>query len=123
MRIPIENSIYNPLNRVSNNNLDLKKLNNLKLNKVNISRYPIIKLLKKIPNTHSLFDTVIICCNEIVVNAFVNKLIKFDEISKLMLKITSNKEFDQLKYSQPSSINDILKINNRVKNLLHKYIN
>ena len=122
MRIPIENSIYNSLNKISNNHLNLKKLNNLKLHKVNTLRYPIIKLLKNIPNHHSLFDTVIVCCNEIVVKAFIEKLIKFDEISKLMLKIVSNKEFDELKYSLPSSINDILKINNRVKNLLHNYI-
>ena len=122
MRIPIENSIYNSLNKISNNQLNIKKLNNLKLLKVNTLRYPIIKLLKNIPNHHSLFDTVIVCCNEIVVKAFIEKLIKFDEISKLMLKIASNKEFDQLKYSLPSSINDILKINNKIKNLLHNYI-
>jgi len=98
-------------------------LNNLKLNKVNISRYPIIKLLKNIPNHHSLFDTVIVCSNEIIVDAFINKLIKFNEISKLMLKIASNKEFDQLKNSEPSSITDILKINTRIKTLLSKHIN
>jgi len=70
-----------------------------------------------------LFDTVIVCSNEIIVDAFINKLIKFNEISKLMLKIASNKEFDQLKNSEPSSITDILKINTRIKTLLSKHIN
>jgi len=124
MRIPIENTLKNSFNKTSKKkNLNLKKLNNLKLNKVNISRYPIIKLLKNIPNHHSLFDTVIVCSNEIIVDAFINKLIKFNEISKLMLKIASNKEFDQLKNSEPSSITDILKINTRIKTLLSKHIN
>ena len=124
MRIPIENTLNNSFNKTLNKkNLNLKKLNNLKLNKVNISRYPIIKLLKNIPNHHSLFDTVIVCSNEIIVDAFINKLIKFNEISKLMLKIASNKEFDQLKNSEPSSITDILKINTRIKTLLSKHIN
>ena len=124
MRIPIENTLKNSFNKTSKKkNLNLKKLNNLKLNKVNISRYPIIKLLKNIPNHHSLFDTVIVCSNEIIVDAFINKLIKFNEISKLMLKIASNKEFDQLKNSEPSSITDIVKINTRIKTLLSKHIN
>ena len=124
MRIPIENTLTNSFNKTLNKkNLNLKKLNNLKLDTVNISRYPIINLLKKIPNHHSLFDTVIVCSNEIIVDAFINKLIKFNEISKLMLKIASNKEFDQLKNSEPSSITDILKINTRIKTLLSKHIN
>ena len=124
MRIPIENTLNNSFNKTLNKkNLNLKKLNNLKLDTVNISRYPIINLLKNIPNHHSLFDTVIVCCNEIIVDAFINKLIKFNEISKLMLKIASNKEFDQLKNSEPSSITDILKINTRIKTLLSKHIN
>jgi len=124
MRIPIENTLNNSFNKTLNKkNLNLKKLNNLKLDTVNISRYPIINLLKNIPNHHSLFDTVIVCSNEIIVDAFINKLIKFNEISKLMLKIASNKEFDQLKNSEPSSITDILKINTRIKTLLSKHIN
>ena len=124
MTIPIENTLNNSFNKTLNKkNLNLKKLNNLKLDTVNISRYPIINLLKNIPNHHSLFDTVIVCSNEIIVDAFINKLIKFNEISKLMLKIASNKEFDQLKNSEPSSITDILKINTRIKTLLSKHIN
>jgi len=70
-----------------------------------------------------LFDTVIVCSNEIIVDAFINKLIKFNEISKLMLKIASNKEFEQLKNSEPSSITDILKINTRIKTILSKHLN
>ena len=124
MRIPIENTLNNSFNKTLNKkNLNLKKLNNLKLDTVNISRYPIINLLKNIPNHHSLFDTVIVCSNEIIVDAFINKLIKFNEISKLMLKIASNKEFDQLKNSEPSSITDILEINTRIKILLSNHIN
>ena len=45
-----------------------------------------IKLLKKLPNKSSLFETIIVSANDTLVNLFLSKKIKFTDIHKNYLK-------------------------------------
>ena len=54
-------------------NLDINKLNNLNLKSLNKKKFPLIKILNKISNKGSLFETVLISANDELVNLFLKK--------------------------------------------------
>ena len=119
MEIPIFNSI-NSNNSLYNKStiLDLKKMNNLKLSKIDFKRFPVLKILKKLPKKHSLFETVIVSINDFLVENFLKKKIKFIDISKNLLKISNLTDYSKYKYIYPKSVNDILLLNHKIsKNL------
>ena len=56
MEIPIYNTLSNKENKIKKNNpyyLDLNKLNNLILKNVDLKKFPLVKLLKMMPNKDS----------------------------------------------------------------------
>ena len=61
MRIPIFNSIYLQEDKeIKTKKIDLQILNQLNFQKVNTKKFPIIKLINKIPKKDSLFETVLV---------------------------------------------------------------
>jgi 1-deoxy-D-xylulose-5-phosphate reductoisomerase len=123
MEIPIFNSIYGRekyYNKI--NNLDIKKLNDLKLQIVKKNRYPIINVLKIIPNKHSLFETVLTSVNDEVVNEFLKRKLSFNDISKLVIKILKNKRFKKYKVLFPKNIKEIIDLNSEIKLKISKLI-
>ena len=115
MTIPIFNSIYsNNEKKLKSNNLNLSILNNLKFDKVDKKRFPIINLLKKLPEKDSLYETIIVSANDKLVHLFLDKKIKFTDISKNLLKIIMQDEFTRYKYIKPKNVEQILKLNDYV---------
>jgi len=108
MKIPIFNSIYHNDNKmIKSKKIDIKILNNLDLNKVDKKRFPVIKIIKKLSEKDSLFETVIVSANDKLVNLFLDNRIKFTDISKTLLKISSLKEFSKFKLIIPNNIDEI----------------
>ena len=108
MTIPIFNSInFDNRKILLSKPLNLKILNNLSLENVNKIRFPLVKVIDKLTNFDSLFDTVVVCANDLLFSKFLNGDIKFIDISKILLKILSLKEFKKYKKIQPKKINDI----------------
>ena len=108
MIIPIFNSIYHNDNKmIKSKKIDIKILNNLDLNKVDKKRFPVIKIIKKLSEKDSLFETVIVSANDKLVNLFLDNKIKFTDISKTLLKISSLKEFSKFKLIIPNNIDEI----------------
>ena len=123
MEIPIFNSIYSKeKNFNKTNNLNINKLNNLKLQIVKNDRYPIIKVLKMIPNKHSFFETILTSVNDEVVNEFLKKNVSFDNIAKLVIKFLKNKKFQKYKLIYPKNINEIIDLNSEIKLKISKLI-
>ena len=58
----------------------------------------------------SLFETVIVSANDMLVHKFLKNEIKFTEISKLLLKITSLNEFKKFRKIKPKNVEDIAKL-------------
>ncbi len=115
MRIPIFNSIYNDKNKIfMNKPLDLKILNNLNLREVQKSKFPLIKLLNKIPNQSSLFETILITINDYLVYKFLEKKINFQELIKLIYKISNYKEFQKFKKIHPKKLKEIYNLRDYV---------
>jgi 1-deoxy-D-xylulose-5-phosphate reductoisomerase len=115
MTIPIFNSIYlNSDKKIKSKKINMKILNNLDLKKINTIRFPVIRILKKLKKKDSLFETVIVSANDKLVDLFLNKKIKFIDISKILLKICSIAEFKRFKSIKPNNIDEINNLANYV---------
>ena len=117
MKIPIFNSIQSELDKISykSKSIDVKKLNQLNFKKVNKKKFPLTKILNILPKKNSLFETVLVSANDELVNLFLNKKIKFTSISKMLLSVINDKNFNKYKRIQPRNINDIKHLNEYVR--------
>ena len=116
MKIPIFNSLYfNENKELKTKSLQLDKINKLNLLPINSKQFPVIKILNKLPNNDSLFDTIIVSANDTLVRLFMNGDISFLDISKNLKKIVNLGEFNRYKRILPKNYNMIFKLNNYVK--------
>ena len=123
MKIPIFNTLKsnNDLS-IKTNSLNLKKLNHLDLKKVNYKYFPVVNILKKLPNKISLFETVIVTVNDYLVELFLNKIITYSQLQNLLLKILNNKSFIKYKKLKPKKFEDIIFVKNNVSSEIVKTI-
>ena len=116
MKIPIYNSIYYEKNKsIKTRSLDFKILNNLQLKKVEKAKFPLVKLLDKIPNQSSLFETILITINDYLVYKFLEKKISFQELNKLIYKFSNYKEFQKFKKINPKNLKEIYNLRDYVR--------
>ena len=115
MTIPIFNTIYSSNKRkIKNKILNIENLNNLNFKLVDKKKFPLIKILKNIPEFNSLFETALITINDYFVYEFLNKKINFEKMIFLINKISNLREFQKFKKIKPKSIDDIYKLRNYV---------
>ena len=116
MKIPIYNSIYYEKNKcIKTRPLDFKILNNLQLKKVEKTKFPLVKLLDKIPNQSSLFETILITINDYLVYKFLEKKINFQELNRLIYKFSNYKEFQKFKKINPKNLKEIYNLRDYVR--------
>ena len=68
-----------------------------------------------LPNNTSLFETILVSINDKFVELFLRNKIKFTDISKKMNKILNLNNFKKYKI-KPKSVEEIMKINTKIKN-------
>ena len=123
MKIPIFNSIKSDQAlSIKTNKLNLKKLNNLDLKKVNTKFFPVVNILKKLPNKISLYETVIVTINDLLVDQFLNKKITYKQLQDLLVKLTKKKLFTKYKKLKPKKFEDIILVKNKVSSIIFKTI-
>ena len=116
MKIPIFNSIYeNKEYYKKTKKIDLNKLNELNLQKPNLKKFPLIKILKKIPTKFSLFETVLVSTNDTLVELFLKNKIKYISIPKIFESCINLKEFKKYRNKVPVKIDQIIKLNKLVQ--------
>tara|TARA_Y100000768_G_scaffold378591_1_gene353213 strand:+ start:1744 stop:2901 length:1158 start_codon:yes stop_codon:yes gene_type:complete len=116
MKIPIFNSIYQNVNKsIVSKDLDIKKLNSLNLKNIDINRFPLLKILKYIPDQNTLFETVVVSANDELVNLFLNNKISYSELHKKLLSIINLRRFKAYKKKKPLNISQINTLNNSVR--------
>ena len=116
MKIPIFNSIYQKkIKKINTKKIDINLLNNLNLKKIDLSRYSSIKILKKINNNNTLFETVLISANDELVDLYIKNKINFLEINKNLIKILKYKKYSKLIKKKPKKISDILNLSEEVR--------
>ncbi len=114
MKIPIYNAIYSNTKKIKTNSLNLKILNNLELEKVDIKKFPLVKLLNKLPKQTSLFETILITINDYLVFKFLDKKINFKKLIDLINRISNLSEFQKFKKIKPKNIDDIYQLRDYV---------
>ena len=116
MKIPIFNSLYSSKKIINSKKLDFKILNNLDFRDANPKKFPLIKVLKMLPNNTSLFETILVSINDKFVELFLSNKIKFTDISKKMNKMLNLYSFKKYKKIKPKNIEEIIKMNTKIKN-------
>ncbi len=115
MKIPIFNSLYtNFEKKIKTKELNINLLNKLNFTDVDMRKFPIVKVLKKMPSNDSLFETVIVSANDKLVDLFLKKKITFNQISIFLLKIIEMNEFKKFKKIKVKNIDQIIKLSNYV---------
>ena len=123
MIIPISNALgINKKKKFSSYNSILYKINNLRFFKPNQKKFPLLGLLKLLPNSSSYFETVLITLNDELVNKYLNKEINYVSIQKNIVRLINNAYFKKYYKLKPNNINDIINVANKTKNYLNKYI-
>ncbi len=117
MIIPINNTLPNNMNLSMDkyNKLNLLKLNQLKLQTIDVKKFPLVNVINYLPKNNSLFETVVVSVNDELVNQFLQKKLNFTDINKKMFKILKRKEFLKYKNKIPNKIEDILELSNYVR--------
>jgi len=116
MKIPIFNSLYSSNNFINSKKLDFKILNKLDLKKIDYKRFTVIKILNKLPEKSSLYETILVSINDKLVELFLDNKIKFTDISKKMHNILDLKELKKYKMIKPKKIEEIINLNKKIKN-------
>ena len=89
-------------------------MNNLELREVDTKKFSLVKLLNKLPNDSSLFETILITINDYLVLKFLEKEINFQKLINLINRISNFKEFQKFKKIKPKSVDDIYELRDYV---------
>ncbi len=116
MKIPIFNSIYDKVNKkYKSKKINISILNNLNFNKVNFKKFPLVKILRKVPNEDTLFETVLVAINDELVKLFLQKKIIFEDISNKLQQIINSKIFLKYRVKKVNNYAQIEKLNQFVR--------
>ena len=115
MEIPIFNTLYSNSKILKTNELDIKYINNLEFFKLDVRKYPVVKILNNLPNKSSLFETIIVSTNDQLVDLYLSNKISFTKISHSMLKIIKLREFLKYKKKHPKNVQEIINLSTYVR--------
>jgi len=116
MKIPIVNAIYNKKNvKFKSSKINIKILNNLNFSNVDIKKFPSVKLLNRVSNKITLYETVLVSANDQLVELFLKNKITFQNITKYLNKILCMKIFLKYKKRTPKNYNEIIKLSDYVR--------
>ena len=116
MKIPIFNSIYDSYSKsYKSKKININLLNNLNFNKVDSKKFPLIRVLNDISNKNTLFETLLVSINDELVDQFLKKKIKFEDISRKLKQIINHKIFSKYRSKRVNNLGQIEKLNEFVR--------
>ena len=108
MKIPISNILYGRKNYVLGvKKIDVKILDKLNFQNVNLSRFPSIKMIDRCLNFGFMAPTIVNASNEVLVDLFLKKKIGFLDIVRNINRIFKDKDFKKYAKKKPNSIKDV----------------
>ena len=116
MRIPIYNSLLFT-KKISDpcESFDFNKMNNLNFQKVDKLKFPVFKLLNRLNNLDSLYETILVSANDTLVDLFLKKKIKFYDIYETLHKVLGLNEYKKFKFLKPQNLDQIIKLSENVR--------
>lgn len=119
MRIPISYALNLPERKKYNfKRLDFSKALSLTFEKPDFNRYPCLQLAYDSLKKFGTAPTIVNAANEIAVNSFLNRKIKFNSIATLIEKALST-----LKIIENPNIEEIIETDRETRNFVHSLIN
>ena len=97
-------------------------MNDLDFRVVDLKKFPLVKILKMLPNKTSFFETILVSINDLLVDLFLNNKIKFTDISKKMNKMLNLGGLKKYKKVKPKNIDEIIKMNEKIKHHIELFI-
>ena len=121
MQIPIINSLFerNETFSYNNKNFDYLNLNGLNFIKPNVKNFPLLKLINYEFN-NTFFEIILVVLNDFLVKMYLDNLIKYIDLHKMLIKLLKNPYFTKYYKKKPKNINEIKNMVLNVKNYLHK---
>ena len=120
MIIPIANALgIDSKNNKKNIFKNLSKMNNLDFQKPNLKKFPLLKILKLIPENTSYFETILVTLNDELVSKYLSGKINYLSIQKNLLKLIKNPYFKSYYNLKPKNIYDIKNMIKLTKNYLN----
>jgi len=121
MAVPIMNSLYmdNKLFDYNEGNIDFKLLNGLNFINPDIKKFPVIKILNKIKNKPSYFETILISINDALVEKYLKGLINYQSLNTMLIKLLKIPYFTRYYNSAPKNVIDIKNMVKRVNTYLN----
>ena len=120
MTIPISNAlgIENKFNKkiVTKNFLEM---NNINFQKPNLKKFPLLEILKLIPENYSYFETILVTLNDELVSKYLSGDINYLSIQKNLLKLIKNPYFKSYYKLKPKNIYDIKNMIDLTKSYLN----
>ena len=87
----------------------------MNLKKPDLRKFPSLNIIKKIPKSISLFETILVAANDQLVNHFLNGDIEYLDIQKYLNKILNLNRFKRYKFKKPRNINEIYRLSEEVR--------
>ena len=115
MKIPIFNSLYSSNRYIKSNKLNVDILNNLDFQKLDYKKFPATKILNKLPEKSSIYETILGLINDKLVELFLQNKIKFTDIYKKMNNILALSEFKKYKMKENYNIKDVIYLEKLIK--------
>ncbi len=115
MKIPIFNSLYDKDSKpMITKPINIKILNNLNLDNVDTKKFSFVKILEKMSEYNSLFETILITVNDYFVHKFLKKDISFEKMIFLINKFVNFNKFQKYKKIKPKNVKDIYRLRDYV---------
>ncbi len=119
MAIPISNALnIHEKSKSEYISKHIIKLNNLDFQKPKTKQFPLLSLIKLIPENNSYFETVLITINDSMVDKYLNNKINYNSIHINILKLIKRPFFSKYYKLKPKNIYDI----KRMIEITNKYI-
>ncbi len=122
MAVPIMNSLYmdGKTFYYKEGNINFKNLNGLNFINPSSKKFPVIRLLSKIKNRPSYFETVLISINENLVEKYLKGDINYKSLNTKLIKLIKIPYFARYYNSSPKNIIDIKNMVKKVNAYLNK---
>ncbi len=123
MEIPIFNIIFKKDKIQFYNNTDIKfqNLNGLNFVKLDVKKFPYVKILKNFKIKNSFFEIILVTINDELVKLFLNKKISFIKMQNLLLRLIKTNKLAKYYNKYPKNINEIYIMVDKVKKYLKNY--
>ena len=122
MAVPIMNSLYmnDKVFNYNDGNINFQNLNGINFINPDSKKFPVIKLLKKISNKNTYFETILITINDVLVDKYLRGQINYQSLNDNIFKLIKIPYFSRFYNHKPKNIIDIKIMVRKVTTYLNK---